>query len=97
MRRPRDFRSKLPDSPLTNALLYYRETRSLSVKQMAHELGLAHVTLLRLLHSGKAATIQVYKQLARFFEWTPGELGMVMMWEPPPKKKRAKRDQAEEG
>lgn len=91
MRKLRSIQKKLPDSPLVRVLIEYRESNHLSIGVMAKQMGISHPTLLKMLHTGTSESIPMWQLLARFFVWTPGELGVAAMWEPPPKKKRAKR------
>lgn len=90
MRPLRAFRSKLPDSPLNAALLKYREDNHLSLRVMAEHLRLHWPQLTRLFHDGTASP-RMFKRLAEFFQWTPTEVGEMLVWDPPPKKKRRKK------
>lgn len=85
---------KRSDSPLARALHAYKEKHRFTIKQMVKPLGLDHLTIWRMLDGAPIKSLQSAQRLAQAFGWTAQELGEMLMYEGPPKKKRKKRRDA---
>lgn len=74
------------ESPIAQALINYKNEHKLTLEQMAEQIGLNSVSLGRLTKFGCAPSMKALKTLARFFNWTAGEVGVMTLY-PGPKKK----------
>lgn len=70
-------------SPLAAALQKFKQETRLTHEEMAKELGISEVTLRRIMGHGRQPTVQVLKNLARYFRWTAWEVGVIAMYEGP--------------
>ncbi len=69
-------------SPLAVALLLFKESQQLEWKQMQEELQIGKETLQAAIYEKRDITIPTMKKLAAYFQWTAGDVGRMVRYEP---------------
>jgi hypothetical protein len=82
------------ESPIARVLAKYKAEHKLSFRELSRHVQVSPLSLGRMVKRGLAPDVQMLKRLARFFQWTPAEVGEMAMWPGPAKKVRKKRDAA---
>lgn len=76
-------------SPISRAIQEYKLHEKLTMVQLGKVIGLNKETLVQLASDTRFPSTRALKKLARFFQWSPEEVGVAAMFKP--KKKGRKK------
>lgn len=90
------YKTPHPDSPIAEALKKYQQEHGLRVVDLADQIGISIPTLVAMTRHGAAPQPRTLKKMAKVFQWTAYEVGVLAYWpgsgyRRKPKKRRRSR------
>lgn len=77
-------------SLIARAVLELKKRENITFEQMGELIGVRRVTLMEYTYGDRIPKTRAVKKLARFFQWTPEEVGVAVMFKPEKKRKKRK-------
>ncbi len=81
----------MDQDPLVDALVTRKKMSGLTWVDLAREIGLDTETVVKMAKGGEPASVRIVQTLAAYFQWTPGDVGTVVLWDRTKTARRGRR------